>query len=80
VESSRLILSRIRAAYPNSLVAVVLLTLALAPAGQAQVAVPADTQALPLDTAVRTARLPNGLTYYIRRNTRPEHRAMLRRM
>jgi len=36
------------------------------------------SRALPLDTAVRTGTLPNGLTYYIRRNTRPQKRAALR--
>src|SRR5450759_4429016 len=30
---------------------------------------------LPLDPAVRTGKLRNGLTYYVRRNTRPEKRA-----
>jgi len=33
---------------------------------------------IPLDTAVRTGTLPNGLRYYIRRNTRPEKRLELR--
>src|SRR5687767_5691259 len=33
---------------------------------------------IPLDTAVRTGTLPNGLRYYIRRNTRPEKRVELR--
>ena len=31
-----------------------------------------------MDPAIRTGRLPNGLTYYIRRNPRPEKRALLR--
>ncbi len=30
---------------------------------------------LPMDTAVRTGKLDNGLTYYIRHNNWPEHRA-----
>lgn len=30
---------------------------------------------LKMDTAVRYGRLPSGLTYYIRHNSRPEHRA-----
>ena len=30
---------------------------------------------LPVDTAVRIGRLDNGLTYYIRHNNWPEHRA-----
>ena len=58
-----------------SVIAVALLAL-LAPSAQAQVAV--TTAPLPLDPAVRTGRLPNGLTYFIRRNTRPAGRAMLR--
>src|SRR5688572_2738174 len=36
------------------------------------------TQPLPLDPAVRTGRLPNGLTYFIRRNGRPANRVLLR--
>lgn len=31
--------------------------------------------AIPMDTAVRMGKLPNGLTYYIRYNNWPEHRA-----
>ena len=33
---------------------------------------------LPFDPAVRRGRLPNGMSYYIRRNGRPEHRVALR--
>lgn len=33
---------------------------------------------LPVDQAVRMGRLDNGLTYYVRENTRPENRAELR--
>src|SRR6476659_3907935 len=36
---------------------------------------PADK--LPFDPAVSTGTLPNGLSYYIRRNTRPEKRVSL---
>ena len=32
---------------------------------------------LPFDPAVTRATLPNGLTYYVRRNIRPEKRVML---
>src|SRR5512136_3057366 len=35
-------------------------------------------QTLPLDPAIRKERLPNGLTYMIRANSKPEHRAELR--
>lgn len=37
-----------------------------------------DSPSLPLDPAVRYGTLPNGLTYYIRQNDRPEARAELR--
>ena len=33
---------------------------------------------LPVDPAVRIGKLPNGLTYYVRRNAKPEQRAELR--
>jgi zinc protease len=35
-------------------------------------------QVLPVDAAVRTGQLPNGLRYYIRQNARPANRAALR--
>ena len=38
----------------------------------------AQTRALPADPAVTVGKLPNGLTYYIRENRRPEKRAELR--
>ena len=55
--------------------AVAILVLLLAPP-----AAPAQDLNTPLgmDPAIRTGRLPNGLTYYIRRNPRPEKRALLR--
>lgn len=39
---------------------------------------PLAADALPLDPNVRTGRLSNGLTYYVRANDEPESRAMLR--
>ncbi|MBV7530932.1 pitrilysin family protein [Chitinophaga sp. sic0106] len=36
----------------------------------------ATAQVIPLDTAVRTGRLPNGFTYYIRKNAEPQQRAL----
>ena len=39
---------------------------------------PSPGDSLPLDPRVRTGVLPNGLRYYVRRNTRPEKRAELR--
>jgi zinc protease len=69
VESSRLILSRIRAAY----LVTALLLVGGAP-GSAQ-----DLNApLPLDLAIRTGTLPNGLTFFIRHNALPNDRVMLR--
>ena len=50
----------------------VLLTGMLLLAGQQAVA---GSGELPLDTALRTGRLPNGLTYYIRHNENPKGRA-----
>jgi len=35
------------------------------------------TDALPLDPAVRTGKLPNGFTYYIRHNEEPKNRVLL---
>lgn len=37
-----------------------------------------DSDTLPIDSAVLTGVLPNGLRYYVRRNVKPEHRAELR--
>lgn len=54
-----------------------LLLLALAAAMPAQApAATADT--LPIDPAVISGRLPNGLRYFVRRNARPANRAELR--
>ncbi len=72
--SRRLILSRMSAAYLKSILAVLLLVLLWAPTAPAQQL----TEPLPLDPAVRTGRLANGLRYFIRRNERPADRAMLR--
>ena len=38
----------------------------------------AQADLIPLDSAVRTGTLPNGLRYYVRRNSRPEKRLELR--
>ena len=38
----------------------------------------AAPEPMPLDPAVRTGKLPNGLTYYIRKNLKPEKRVELR--
>src|SRR5918992_3845578 len=64
-----------------------ILALAASPAAQApagktapQASQPAfaPSEKLPFDSAVTTGTLPNGLTYYIRKNTRPEKRVSLR--
>ena len=68
MESSRLILSRIRAAY---LVGALLLV--GGPASAQDLAAP-----LPLDLAIRTGTLPNGITFFIRHNSLPNDRVMLR--
>ena len=40
---------------------------------------PADPNTrLPLDKAIRTGTLPNGMTFYIRKNSEPDDRAMMR--
>jgi zinc protease len=36
------------------------------------------SQPIPMDDSIRTGVLPNGMTYYIRRNHKPENRAELR--
>ncbi|MFL5541482.1 MAG: M16 family metallopeptidase [Longimicrobiaceae bacterium] len=48
----------------------------LAAPAAAQRTAPSDT--LPRDTSVVIGKLPNGLTYYVRRNAEPPHRAELR--
>jgi zinc protease len=54
-------------------------TAAPAPAASATPAIPVDLKAtLPFDTAISTGTLPNGLTYFVRANKQPEHRAELR--
>ena len=56
-----------------------LIATALWPAvGVIPAAARAQGDLIPLDTAVRTGTLPNGLRYYIRRNARPEKRLELR--
>src|SRR5512144_2123812 len=56
------------------------LALAIPAAAQQQTAAPgpALSAKLPVDPKVRIGKLPNGLRYYIRQNTRPEKRAELR--
>ena len=69
------------------LVAAVFVVSALVVAPSAQVAAPQPTaippelaldRTLPVDAAVRSGRLPNGLRYFIRHNARPEKRVSMR--
>src|SRR5688572_18359260 len=63
----------------SSLARRALIATALWPAAVAlPTAVRAQGDLIPLDTAVRTGTLPNGLRYYVRRNSRPEKRLELR--
>jgi len=79
VESSRLILSRIGAAYSvyrnafAAFLAVGALLLIGGPASAQDSAAP-----LPLDLAIRSGTLPNGITFFIRHNALPNDRVMLR--
>lgn len=61
----------------SRLLALVLLVAAPVPAALAQRAASPASPAQVLDPAVRTGRLANGLTYYVRRNTEPRNRAEL---
>jgi zinc protease len=71
VESNRLILRRIAAAY-----AIALVLLAAAPAwSQAPQSASAK---LPLNPAIHVGKLPNGVTYFIRQNALPAKRVSLR--
>ena len=64
-------------------VVVLFVGLFVTPAGPLRAQTPAakpafaPTDPLPFDTAVTRGTLPNGLTYYIRKNARPEKRVML---
>ncbi len=56
----------------RNLFVLLLLALTLAPAVRTAAQ---QIQQLPMDTAIRYGKLPNGLTYYIRHNSLPENRA-----
>ena len=61
-----------------------ILSLTVTPSAQApapQAALPPElalTRTLPIDPAVRSGKLPNGLTYFIRQNARPANRVSMR--
>jgi zinc protease len=55
----------------RSILSVMLVAVSFTLAQAQQMQVPS----IPVDTAVRIGKLPNGLTYYIRHNNYPEHRA-----
>src|ERR1051325_7956803 len=81
VESSRLILRRIAAAYAiapshlRSFAPVLLLVVAvMGPPASAQ----SLSSKLPLNAAIHVGKLPNGITYYIRQNALPAKRVSLR--
>jgi len=67
----------------SAVVAVVLLVTALVALPRAQAPAPpppelALDRPLPVDAAVRTGRLPNGIRYFIRQNSRPAQRVSMR--
>jgi zinc protease len=70
-----------RSCYRNSLTSSLLLGILsfLLPLSlHAQTAASNVNDPLPFDASVRTGKLANGLTYFIRKNGKPEHRAELR--
>src|SRR5258708_30917547 len=70
----------VRAALITALVPISLAPLAARQAPRPAPAAPAlsPQEKIPFDPAVRTGRLENGLTYFIRRNARPANRVALR--
>ena len=52
-----------------------LVALALVPALRSAAQQMPQVPQVPMDTAIRYGKLPNGLTYYIRHNALPENRA-----
>src|SRR6186713_1253772 len=63
-----------RPRYRRSLFITLLVTATLAPLAARQ----APQETIPLDPAVKTGTLPNGLKYYVRKNSRPANRVLLR--
>ena len=74
--------NRLRAAFVTFFVTAAVAPLAPLAARQAApaaaTAAPQLSQTIPFDAAVRTGTLPNGLRYYVRKNTRPANRVLLR--
>jgi zinc protease len=72
---------RLRAVFVTAFVTCALAPLAgrqAQPAPPPTQAVPSAQQSIPFDSAVTTGTLPNGLKYYVRKNTRPANRVLLR--
>jgi len=73
-----------RHTFSGTTLVTLLVTLALVPLSGQQASPPAGQQAIPLqeripfDASVRTGTLPNGIKYYVRKNTRPANRVLLR--
>jgi zinc protease len=67
---------RLRAAVTGAVL--LLLSLPMAAQQAAPPAPPAASTPIPFDSAVRRGTLPNGLSYYVRENHRPEKRVALR--
>src|SRR6187549_2288951 len=63
-----------RSRYSRTLFITLLVTATLAPLAARQ----APQETIPFDPAVRTGTLPNGLKYYVRKNSRPANRVLLR--
>jgi zinc protease len=69
--------------FPRLAFVTAFVTLACLPLAARQAAAPVGPavnlqQALPFDAAVKTGTLPNGLKYYVRHNSRPANRLVLR--
>lgn len=67
-----------RRLFPAMFSAGVAILAAPLPAQTTSAAAASQDAPIPLDSAVRSGTLPNGLRYYIRRNARPENRLELR--
>src|SRR5215217_7428568 len=74
---------RVRSRFADAAIRALVVLLTFAPAAAAQTraaaAPPLNLQdVIPFDAAVKTGKLPNGVTFYIRQNSRPAKRVSLR--